>query len=205
MSRLDVVRSLVRSAASTAGTQFGRVRAISLRLSLSALAQRRLLLPDSKLTAAVARVPEVSAATVSSRSGRLHVDVSFRDGSDLLVHLTPLRVAFAPRGAKEWSVQVEPEQAAYDPRCSDIVAALATEVAHTLWGPFLRGREIPGRRAVPHRDGSTLVVDLRSIPEVRSALGQPLLAAVIESFGLRSIEVSVGGLQLVPNLASLDV
>src|SRR4029077_13143389 len=107
-------------------------------------------------------------------------------------------------GAKELSVRAEPEQSALNPRCADIVAAIATEIAHALWGPFLRGRAVAGRRAIAHRDGDVLVVDLRSIPEVRSALTQPLLAAVIEAFGLRSMEVTVGGLQLVPTLAGLD-
>jgi hypothetical protein len=210
-SRLDVVKSLVRSAASSAGVQLGRVRfSTSLRKRISDVAQRRLLLPDSKLTAAVARVADVSAATVSTRSGQLRVDVSFCDGTSLLVHVIPVSVTFAPRGAKEWSVRVEPPEAAYNPRCSDIVAALATEVAMTLWGPFLRSRSVRlgasarGRRALATRHGSSLVVDLRSIPAVRSALTQPLLAAAIEAFALRAVEVTAHGLQLIPNVAGLD-
>jgi hypothetical protein len=205
MGRLDVVKSLVRSAALGASTQLNRVRAGgSLRKRLMALAQRRLWLSDSKLTAAVARVPAVHAATVTSGSGRLRVDASFDDGSQLQVQLIPQRIAFAPRGAKEVSVRTEPDSAAYNPKCGDVVAAIATEVAHALWRPFLRGRETGGRRALAHRDGDELVVDLRSVPEVRSALTQPLLAAVIEAFGLRSLEVTGGGLQLVPNLSGLD-
>ena len=198
MSRLDVMKSLVRSAASTAGTQLGKLT--SLRAHISQFMQRRLLLADSRLTAAVARAPEVAAATVTTRGGQLRVDASFRNGENLLVHLTSLKTTFAPRGVKEWSMRTEPESAAYDPRCADIVAAMASEVARTLWGPLLRGRTGSGRRPVAHRDGTTLVVDLRTVPEVREALAQPLLAAAIESFGLSSIEVSEGGLQLVPNL-----
>jgi hypothetical protein len=201
---LDVMKSLVRSAATSAGG-LGRVWAHApLRKRLSELIQRRLVLPDSQLTAAVARVPEVSAATVSSRSGQLRVDASFQDGTNLLVHLISLSTAFAPRGAKEWSVRAEPESAAYDVRCGDIVAALATEVARRLWGPFLRGRAVRGRSAFAHRDGDVLVVDLRTVPEVRSALGQPLLAAGIEAFSLRSIEVADGGLHLIPGVAGFE-
>jgi hypothetical protein len=206
MSRLDVVKSLVRSAASSAGVQLERVRlGGSLRKRISAAAQRRLLLPDSRLTAAVARVADVSAATVSTRSGQLRVDASFCDGTSLLIHVIPVGVAFAPRGAKEWSVRVEPDNAAYNPRCSDIIAALGTEVAHTLWGPFLRGRSVRGRRAIAARDGTMVVIDLRSVPAVRSALTQPLLAAAIEAFGLRAVEVTPHGLQLVPHVAGLDM
>jgi hypothetical protein len=201
MSRTDVMKSLVRSAASGASVQLGRVA--SLRKQLAAFMQRRLMLADSKLTAAVARAPDVTAATVTSRGGQLRVDASFRDGSSLLVHLTSLKTTFAPRGVKEWSMRTDPEDAAYDPRCADIVAALAGEVARTLWGPFLRRRGATGRPALAHRDGTMLVVDLRTVPEVRSALGQPLLAAGIEAFGLRSIDVYEGGLQLVPNVGAI--
>jgi len=202
MSRTDVMKSLLRSAASSASEQLLRVA--SLRKQFALFMQRRLMLSDSKLTAAVARAPDVSAATVTSRAGQLHVDASFRDGTSLLVRLTSLKTTFAPRGVKEWSMRTDPENAAYDPRCADVVAALASEVARTLWGPLLRGRGVPGRNALAHRDGTVLVVDLRTVPEVRSALGQPLLAAAIEVFGLRSIDVYEGGLQLVPNVRGVD-
>lgn len=201
MSRLDIAKSLLRSVAEGASAQLERVRTGPLRAWLSQLTLRRMLLPDSRLTAAVARVPNVAAATVSTRDGQLRVDVSFRDGSNLLVHLTPLRAAFAARGAKEWSLRAEPQSAAQDVRCSDIVVALATEVAHALWGPFLRGREVKGRSAYAHREGDVLIVDFRNLPEVRSALGQPLLAAAIEAFGLSSVEANEGGLRLVPSVA----
>jgi hypothetical protein len=201
MSRLDIAKSLLRSVAEGAGSQLSRLRSGPLREWISRLTLRRMLLPDSQLTAAVARVPDVAAATVSTRDGQLRVDVGFRDGSSLLVHLTPLSAAFAPRGAKEWSLRAEPESAAQDVRCADIVVAIAGEVAHALWGPFLRGRGVKGRGAFAHREGSVLVVDFRNLPEVRSALGQPLLAAAIEAFGLRGVEASEGGLRLLPNVA----
>ena len=203
MSRTDVMKSLLRSAATTAGAQLGRIA--SLRRVLGELMQRRLKLDDSKLTAAVARAPEVTAATVTTRGGQLRVDASFRNGESLLVHLTSLKTTFAPRGVKEWSMRTEPETAVYDPRCADVVAALAAEVARTLWGPILRGNVSRGQRALAHRDGAMLVVDLRTVPEVRAALNQPLLAAAIEAFGLRSIEVCEGGLRLVPNVGGLEV
>jgi hypothetical protein len=205
MSRLDVMKSLVRSAASGA-TRVGRVWADTpLRKRLVEIVQRRLMVPDSLLTAAVARVPGVSAVTVSASRGELRVDATFHDGTNLLVHFIPVAVAFAPRGAKEWSLRAEPMNAAYDVRCADIVVALATEVARRLWGPFLRGQRARERRsAFAHRDGDVLVVDLRTIPEVRSALTQPLLAAAIEAFSLRAIEVMEGGLQLIPGVPGFD-
>jgi hypothetical protein len=206
MSRIDVVKSLLRSAARAPTAQLARLRAPStLRDRFLRLFGRRLWLSDGKLTAAVARVPEVAAATVSSTTGKLRVDASFHDGTSLLFALTPLGSAFAPRGAKEVSLRAEPESAALNPRCGDIVAAIATEVAHALWGPFLRGQREPGRRALAHRHGDVLVVDLRSVPAVRAALRQPLLAAAIEALSLRTIEVTPGGLRLSPSLAGMNV
>ena len=206
MSRLDVVKSLLRSAARAPGTQLTRWRAPGrLRERLLRFVGRRLWLSDGKLTAAVARVPEVSAVTVSSASGKLRVDASFHDGTSLLVALTPLASAFAPRGAKDLSLRAEPESAALNPRCADIAAAIATEIAHALWGPFLRAARDVTPRALAQRHGDVLVVDLRSVPAVRAALRQPLFAAAIEALSLRTIEVNPGGLRLGPSLAGIDV
>ncbi|MET0387970.1 MAG: hypothetical protein ABW321_18505 [Polyangiales bacterium] len=204
-SSLDVVRSLLRSAAKGASSQLARIGGNgSLRERLMAFAWRKLLLTDGKLTATVARVPDVAAATVSTSTGRLRIDASFHDGSNLLVTLTPLRCAFAPRGAKELSVRAEPESAALNPRSADIFAAIATEVAHALWGPFLQRRS-GGRPALAQRHGDVLVVDLRSVPAVRSAMTQPLMASAIEALGLRTVEVAPGGLKLVPSVPGFEM
>lgn len=207
MSRIDVVKSLLRSAARSANTGLAKLGSGSLRERLSSFAFRRLLLSDSRLTAAVARVPEIAAATVSSSSGQLRIDASYHDGGSLLVTLTPIGSAFAPRGAKELSMRAEPESAALNPRSADIFAAIATEVAHALWGPFLRAQAAVGgaRRTLAQRHGNVLVVDLRSVPAVRAALGQPLTASAIEALGLKAMEVAAGGLKLVPSIAGLDV
>jgi hypothetical protein len=210
-SRIDVVKSLLRSAAQSAGSQLVRIGmgGNSIRKKLSELAFRRLLLSDSRLTAAVARVPDVAAVTVSSAPGLLRIDASFHDGNSLLVTFTPQRSAFAPRGAKEFAMRAAPEEAALSPRCGDIFAAIATEVAHALWGPFLRlntdAARSSTRRALSHRHGDVLVVDLRSVPAVRAAMAQPLTAAAIEALSLKAVEVTSGGLKLVPNIAGLDI
>jgi hypothetical protein len=202
MTRLDVARSLLRSVAGGALQGIDRLRlGTTMRTLVDTVLRKRLSLPDGRLTAAVAKVPDVTAATVSTRDGQMRIDASFRDGGRLLVHVRSLGTAFAPRGAKEWSVGVEPENAAFDPRCADIVVAIAAEVARTLWGPFLRTNHRPRVRAgTAHREGSTLVVDLRSVAEVRAALGQPLLAAAIDALSLRRIEAEDGGLRLFAGL-----
>lgn len=203
MSRLDIARSFLRSAASATLEGFERLRLNeTLRAAIDTLLRHRLMLSDGRMTAAVARVDGVTEATVSTRDGRLRIDASFRDGQRLLVHLEPRGTAFAPRGAKEWSVGVRPESAALDPRCADIVVALAAEVAKTLWGPFLRRKQRARSRtaSTAHREGAVLVVDLRSVAEVRAALGQPLLAAAIDTLNLRSTVAENGGLRLVAGL-----
>jgi hypothetical protein len=201
MTRLDIARSLVRSAAGGLVSGIERLKLIpALRGLVETVLRQRMLLPDGKLTAAIAKAPDVAEATVSTRDGQMRIDASFRDGGRLLVHLRPLGTMFAPRGAKEWSVGVEPESAAVDPRCADIVVAIATEVARTLWGPFLRTQRTRGRPATAHREGSVLIVDLRGVAEVRAALGQPLLAAAIDALNVRSIEAEDGGLRLLAGL-----
>jgi hypothetical protein len=177
---------------------------LSLRERFAALLGHRLLITDRQLTAAVARIPEVSAATVSSADGQLRVDASYHDGSILLVSLIPMRSAFAPRGAKELSLRAQPESAALNPRSGDIAAAIATEVAHALWGPFLRKQAGSARRALAHRHGDVLVVDMRTVPAVRAALNQPLLAAGMDAIGLESINVTPEGLRVVANLPGLE-
>jgi len=205
MSRLDVVKSFLRSAALTAGHQLGRVGGgLALRERFAGLLGHRLLISDRQLTAAVARIPEVAAATVSSSDGKLRVDAGFHDGGTLAVALTPGRSSFAPRGAKELSLRAEPEASALNPRCGDIAAAVATEVAHALWGPFLRRQPKSGRRALAQRHGDTLVVDMRTVPAVRAALSQPLLAAGIDAIGLESVTVTPEGLRVIANLPGLE-
>ena len=208
MSRLDVVKSLLRSAARTTSQQLARVGGgiaggVSIRDRFAALLGHRLLITDRQLTAAVARIPEVAAATVSSGEGVLRVDASFRDGSELLVTMTPLRSAFAPRGAKEICMRVAPEGASLNPRAGDVAAAIATEVAHALWGPFLR-KQPTARRAIAERHADMLVVDLRTVPAVRAALAQPLLAAGLDAIGIESVHVTSQGLRVVANLPGLE-
>ena len=206
MSRRDVMKSLLRSAATGASQRLAQSGvASSVRRSLSSLAGARLFIPDARLTAAVARVDEVSAATVSTRDGRLRIDLSFDEGPSLAMIVSPENVTFASHGAKEWSVRIDPQAAALDPRCVDVVAALAAEIARTLWGPFLRKESARGKNAFVHRDRDTLIVDLRSLPDVRVALGQRISAAGIDAFGLQAIVAEDGGLRLVPKLPGLQL
>jgi hypothetical protein len=206
MSRLDVIKSLLRSAATEAGSRLDRLGiGASLKQTLSLAMARRLFIPDARLTAAVARVPEVIAAMVSTRGGRVRIDASLCDGSALLFCLLPASVTFAPHGSKEWSVSVEPSEAALDPRSGDIFAALAGEVATTLWGPFLRKQATRGKNAHAHREVDHLIMDLRTLPEVRAALAQRMTATGIDALALQSIAAEEGGLRLLPAFTGLPL
>ncbi|HEX2678596.1 MAG TPA: hypothetical protein VHM19_18215 [Polyangiales bacterium] len=204
MSRRDVVKSLLRSAAVGAGEQLAALGVTSsLKRTLSSLASGRMFIPDARLTAAVARVPEVVAATVTTRDGSMRIDLSFRDSPPLVMGFAPLSVTFATHGAKEWSVRVEPPAAALDPRCGDVLTALAGEVARSLWGPFLRREPPRGRLAFAHREHDVLIVDLRTLPEVRAALSQRLYATGIDALALQDIVAADGGIRLHPRLPGL--
>ncbi len=204
MSRIDVMKSLLRSAAVGASQGLDRLGvSASVRKTLSELGSRRLFIPDARLTAAVARVPGVLAATVSTRDGRVRIDATFREGGPLVLCFVPERVTFAAHGAKEWSVLVEPNAAALDSRSGDVLAALAGEVATSFWGPLLRKDQGHARTAFAHRDGDTLVMDLRTLPDVRAALAKRLTATAIDALSLQAIHAEDGGLRLVPALAGM--
>jgi hypothetical protein len=197
MSSIAVVTSLLRSVLRSAGSLLGRSSvAESLRNALADLSLGRSAIADEQLTRAVTRVAHVAAATVICGQQRLRVDLSFDDGGALLMALRPKAIAFAPGGAKELIFSVEPGQAASDPRARDVVSAIAAEVARGLWRPALAGAPSSEHCAIVSADGDQLVVDLRSVPEVRWALGQGMRAAIIEAIRPRALEAKPGHLLL---------
>jgi hypothetical protein len=198
LSQLDVLKSLLRSSARSASAGLRSLPlAVTVQRLLSEAALGRATISDAQLTAAVARVPQVTAATVSSGHDRLRVDASFDDGRQLALALIPAGIAFAPGGAKEISFAVEPSEAALDPRSREVLAAIAGEIARSLWRAVLgRAPRSEQGGTVSYEDGH-LVVDLRSVPEVRWAANQRLPAAVIEAIRPRAIEIHEGRLTLV--------
>ncbi len=198
MSRLDVLKSLLRSTARSAGAGVrGLPLSTALQRVLSEVSPVRIAIGDAQLTRAVARLPGMVAATVSSGRGKLRVDASFDDGKRLAMTLAPAGMAFAPGGAKELSFAVEPEQSALEPRGQEVMAAIATEIARGLWRTALARapRSEPGS-VVVSREHATLFVDLRGVPEVRWALRQRLPAALIEALHPRALEIREGRLVL---------
>lgn len=199
MSRLDLLRSLVRSAAKAGADRLGKLGPIAgAKTALGELKRRRASLSEAALSSALAHAPGVRASSVSAHGEQLGVDLSFEDGASLAFAVVPEQVRFAPRGAKEVLFRVEPPQLVGDARVRDAVGCLAAAIARALWGPVLPPREAD-EQALVERDGARLRADLRTVPAVRAALeGSPLAMALevltIESFAIedRALRVKIG-------------
>lgn len=195
--RLDVLRSLLREAAVTVRTgvrESGVTQ--SLRKALEEVSRRSASVSHQQLTVAVGRAPGVSAASVRVVPGAIQLDVTFDNNDHTMVSLLPLGAAFAPRGAKEISFQVEPPNLANDTRIGDLAAAIGAEIAQALWGNFVRGLKVPPGHALASRDGINVSVDLRGVPLVRVALNNRLTATAIELLHVTDISAEQDHLTL---------
>lgn len=194
-SRTDVLKSLLRS---TARSAVSAVKELPLTTTVQRAVQeahfKRAAVSDAQLSAAVARVPHVAAATVSIGDGRVRVDAGFDDGKQLLMAVHPDGIAFAPGGAKELAFRVDPPAAASRPGALDVVAAIAGEIARALWRPALSRAPRGGHGGYVSDLGGRLIVDLRSVPEVRWALRQRIPALLVEAIRARSLEIRDGRL-----------
>jgi hypothetical protein len=203
MSRLDVVKSLLRS---SARSTLGGLRSLPLGAAIERLAGQaalgRLRVPDARLTSAVARLPGVLEATVSSTQGCIRVDLAFDDGEHLAVGLLPAGIQFAPGGAKELSFALQPPNIASS-RVGEVAAAIAAELARTVLRPLLS--RAPRAEWTPHamRDGERVVFDLRSVPEVRWVLSRSWGRAALDVLRIRAIDAGDGGVTLSLGLEGL--
>ncbi|MDD9938772.1 MAG: hypothetical protein OXT09_34500 [Myxococcales bacterium] len=205
MSRVDVLKSLLRSTAVSAaeGVRKLPISAAVQRL-LSEAALGRAPITDAQLTAEAARVAGVTAATVRTDTERVRLHATFEDGSDVAFALRPAGVMFAPGGAKEVSFTVEPPEAADAGRARDLIGSIGSAVARRLWAPVLaRAPRAPGSAPVS-RQGARLYMDLRSVPEVRWGLGRRVPATVIEALSLKAIELEEAKLVLSITVPALE-
>lgn len=196
MGRLDVLKSLVRSTAKRAASSLGE---LELGQAAGDLVQqallRRMVVDEAQLTAAVCKLGGIESATVSVTEYGIAVQVSDDRGQDLSVTLHPQTVSFAPRGAKEITFAVDPPEANSQPRCAEVFGAVASELACTLWATVLPRTESTHQVFV-HRHGASLSADLRTVPGVRQALGNPVGAALIDTLRLREVTLAPGRIQL---------
>lgn len=205
MSRLDVLKSLLRSTALAAADGVRKHRAttaIGELLEQATLMRTRI--DDGALTAAVARTPGVTAATVRARNGQLRIDASFDDNREpLRIALWPASFSFAPMGAKEVAFGIEPSSAISDPRAADVCGTLAAEIAHAAWRAVLGPVRPSDGGALMSREGAFLVADLRSVPAVRRNRDRKLALGVIEALKPAKIEVVDGELRITMTLEAL--
>ena len=198
MSRLDVLRSLVRGAAKAGADRVSKLRPVAnARQAMVELRARRATLTEGALSSAIAHgVRGVTAATVSLKEGRILADVGLEDGETLTLAIVPEQARFAPRGAKEVLFSVEPPEAVEDSRARDIVGAVAAAIARALWGPILGPRR-PDEHALVEREGARLRADLRTVPAVRSTLEGSALAVALEVISIKSFTIEERALRLV--------
>jgi hypothetical protein len=194
---MDIMRSLLRGAARSAADRLRHSELASrLQRMLSEAVGGRVRVSDADLSAAVARVRDISAVTVHTVTGAVHVEASFEDGRSLAVRLAPSHVRFAPGGAKELSFTVAPPEALNDPHTSEIFAATAGAVARALWRPVLRGQPLGEPSAFVTHEGARLVLDLRTVPEIRNALQNKMAQAFTDVLALERVEAEPGGLSI---------
>lgn len=197
MSRFDVMKSLLRSAARTATKQLRRFDLPEpLRRALADALARSLTLREGQLTAAAGRLPALAAVTVCVKPGSVLVDASLNDGSELQACLIPLGIAFAPGGAKDLSFRVQPPEAAAERALCDVVGAIAAELARALWGPFLTPNRQDADWAFVERDRDILRVDLRTVPAVRAAMARAPVAMIMEALTVKEITAEPGRLRM---------
>jgi hypothetical protein len=197
VSRLDVMKSLLRSAARTATEQIRRLDLPEpLRRAVGDALARSLTLRDARLTAAAGRIPALAAVSICVKQGRVQLDASLNDGTPLQACLLPLGIAFAPGGAKDVSFRVEPPEAAGERAVLDVVGVIASELARAVWGPFLPADGPDQNRAFVERDGDILHADLRTVPAVRAALARGAMALIMEALTVKEIAAEPGRLRM---------
>lgn len=199
--RADFVRSLIRGLAEGAGRRLGIPFANLARMLREAVAQASSV-SDRQIAKALTRLPSVREASAVCRDERIWIEATFDDGENVKVSVMPLAPRFAPRGAKELSFHVEPEQLAGRANVRDLVGAIAALVAHSLWSPFFGRLLNPSFDAIAERDGAQVRVDLRSVPAVRAAQ-QKGLAQLFDLLELSGLTVNEGALRLHVKLPPL--
>jgi len=198
VSRFDVLKSLVRSAARAGGDRIAKVgRVGDVRKALTDLRARRIAITEVMLTRAINHgVRGVEAATVSLREGRARIDLDFGGSEQLAFALIPDEARFAPRGAKEVIFSVEPAELVGDARVREVAGAVAAGIARALWGPMM-GPPVDGEEAFIDREGARLRADLRSVPAVRALLEGSPLAMALEVLAIEGFVIEDRALRIV--------
>jgi len=197
VSRLDLLRSLLRGAAEAGAERLGGLRPVAgVRAAIAEVRARRATLTEPMLTAAISgAVDGAVGTTVSLRGGQIVVDLELEGRAPLSLGIVPELARFAPRGAKEVVFRVEPPDAVRDAVAREVVGALAGAIARALWGPIL-GPRPAGEHALVEPEGGRLRADLRTVPAVRSTFEGSPLAVALEVISIESFAVEDRALRL---------
>ena len=205
MSRRDELRSLVRRMGDQAKSSLNSGPMAAARKLLSEVAARQAKVSDEALTRAIAHAEGVREASVSCQGGRIRIDATFDDGKRVELGLVPWDVRFAPRGAKEVVFRIEPAELGRDRHVPELVAAVATVVAHTLWSVALGGARVESRGMFVDKEADDLFrVDLRNVPAVRARMTNGGAAAMLEALALGNLRAEDGALSLTLELPGLQ-
>lgn len=197
--RLDVLKSFVRQARDRAGHRLGRLGPVAaLRKAVETLKQQKAVIPDEAITNALAHAPGVVSASASADGGAVRVDATFEDGESLQLAFVPVAVRFAPHGAKEVTLRIEPAELARDRRALGLAASLCGLMAQAVFRLALPVTDDDVAGAIVDREGDDLVrVDLRTVPVVRRlTASRTPVAMILEVFEIAAIEADGGALSL---------
>src|SRR5262245_59296489 len=179
--RWDRLRSAVQHAASSVRERAAESPIAKIRHAVGEIANRRAAIPVKQLHKISVGVPGVVVSSVSVRDGALVLDFELEGGRLVQAELRPETPQFAPRGAKELVFTVVPDTVANEASVREYVGALAALVARTLWSASLGLPPGTHESGFTEREGSTLRIDVRTIPAVRTALGRgPNVATMMD-------------------------
>ena len=86
-----------------------------------------------------------------------------------------------------------PAELGRDRHVPELVAAVATVVAHTLWSVALGGARVESRGMFVDKEADDLFrVDLRNVPAVRARMATGSVAAMLEALALGNLDDAVG-------------
>lgn len=191
----DTLRSLVRSAAGALQKGLSELEPLqAVREMVQMLKDRRVAVSDAALAATLAQALPVRGVSVRSEHPSIHVALTTTDERERTLVITPHHVRFAQQGAKELTFGVPDPAAASDPLYRSAVAALAGCVARVVFGPLLFQASVDQLLGIVETDGPTsLRVDLRTLPALRSARNSPLLA-LLEVIDVQHVAAQQGEL-----------
>ena len=194
----DRLKSLFRQAVHTAQASLEKIPGLTQFQKVAReLANLGGLVTADAIQRDVLRVPGIASVSVLVDTAGVRIDASFEDAADLAMRIVPNAVHFAPRGAKEIGFAVEPPETTRHRYASELVAAVATALARTIWGAALGGNQSAPPTGIVDREGENeFRVDLRNLSIFRGGKSSQATLLLLDALVLESIESTEGALRL---------